>query len=181
MPLISMKICNNNMPYGDKGQIIPPQNEGDVGSDLLAYSHPRIVGDCYVNNLFSSIRFIEYDTNVALQPDKDEYGDYEIFSLLYPRSSISDYNLSLCNSVGIIDSGYRNTIKVRFNYLPQPENYVLFKDKHFLISVDSSKIYAKGDKIAQLVFAKHIHPKINYIKNLSDSQRGNDGFGSTGK
>ena len=176
-----MNICIDNSPYGKKGEVLFPKNDGDVGYDLLAYSHPRIVGDCYRSGLFTSIKYIEYDTNVALQPDSDEYGDYEIFSLLYPRSSISNYNLSLCNSVGIIDPGYRNTIKVRFNYLPQPENYTILEGKHILVSVDSARIYMKGDKLAQLVFGKTIHPKIHYVDKLNGSDRGLGGFGSTGE
>tara|TARA_R110000824_G_scaffold400170_2_gene607062 strand:+ start:231 stop:776 length:546 start_codon:yes stop_codon:yes gene_type:complete len=181
---MKVSVCSNNLPYGNKGQMIFPANKGDAGHDLVAHSHPRIVGDCYIQSLFTSIKYIEYDTNITLKPSEDNYGDYELFTLVYPRSSISDFNLSLCNSVGVIDSGYRNTIKIRFNYLPQPENYVLFKEKHFLMSVDSSKIYKKGDKIAQLIFANHVHPKINYVDNMDDaksSERGMGGFGSTGK
>ena len=138
-------------------------------------------GDCYQGNFFKSIKYIEYDTNIALSPDTDEYDDYKNFTFLYPRSSISNLNLSLCNSVGVIDPGYRDTIKVRFNYLPQPENYTIFEGKYILLSIDNSKIYQKGDKIAQLIFAEPIHPKINFIDKLSESQRGLGGFGSTGK
>ena len=169
------------MPYGNKGEMVFPENRGDVGYDLVAYSHPRIEGDCYQTNFFKSIKYIEYDTNISLEPETDQYGDYETFALLYPRSSISNFNLSLSNSVGIIDCGYRNTIKVRFNYLAQPENYRIFKEKHILLSVDSSRIYQKGDKIAQLAFARPVHPKINYVDKLDGSQRGLGGFGSTGK
>jgi dUTPase len=176
-----IKVCNSNVKYGDKGRLVFPKNRGDVGYDLIAQSSPRIVGDCHISHFFKSLKYIEYDTNISIEPSSDKYGDYDFFTLLYPRSSISDYNLSLCNSVGVIDSGYRNTIKVRFNYIPQPENYTILKEKHLLISVDSSSIYQKGDKIAQLVFAKSVYPKINFVDQLEESERNVGGFGSTGK
>jgi dUTPase len=177
---MKIKISNNNLDIGIKGQLNPPSNRGDAGYDLVAQSHPKVVGDVYQGFLFKSIEYIEYETNISIQPNQDEFGDYEFFSLLFPRSSISNYNLSLCNSVGIIDSGYRNTIKIRFNYIPQPENYTILNSKHLLLAIDKSKVYSKGDKIAQLVFAEHIHPKMNFVENLDGSQRDKGGFGSTG-
>ena len=99
----------------------------------------------------------------------------------YLRFFISEYNLSLCNSVGIIDSGYRDTIKIRFNYIAQPENYTTIESGQLLVSVDSARVYKKGDKIAQLVFADHVLPKIQYVNKLKKSERGMGGFGSTGK
>ena len=178
---MKVNISIDNLPHGKKGELIFPSNKGDAGYDLVAHSHPRICGDCYKANFFKSIQYIEYDTNIIISPETDEYGDYDIFSLLYPRSSISKYNLSLCNSIGVIDSGYRDTIKIRFNYIHQPENYIVIENKHLLLSVDSSRIYQKGDKVAQLIFAKHIHPKISFVKNVDKTQRGTGGFGSTGK
>lgn len=180
---MEIKIQNNKSNIGPKGTLIPPSHNGDAGYDLVASSHPKIVGDVFQGYLFKNINYIEYDTNIAVAPSKDEYGDYEFFSMLFPRSSISKYNLSLCNSVGVIDSGYRDTIKVRFNYIPQAENYTIFKSEGNLytcVSVDSSKIYSKGDKIAQLIFSKHTHPKIKMVESLDETTRNTGGFGSTG-
>ncbi|MAF25921.1 hypothetical protein CL634_10150 [bacterium] len=173
-------INNKNLSFGADGDIRSPSNRGDAGYDLVSQSHPKIEGEIYQGYLFKSIKYIEYETNIAIEPGQDDYGDYKMFSFLFPRSSISNYNLSMCNSVGVIDSGYRDTIKVRFNYLPQPENYIILDSKHLLLAIDKSKIYSKGDKIAQLVFANHVHPKINFAKNLGDSSRDKGGFGSTG-
>lgn len=82
--------------------------------------------------------------------------------LIFPRSSIKNYDLSLANSVGVIDSGYRGEIKVIFNILRDGEN-----------------IYKPGDKICQLIILPY--PTVNYImtEELSSSDRGTNGFGST--
>lgn len=158
----------------DLANLSEPAHKGDAGYDIVATSGPKIKGEIYQGKFYKSISYIEYETDIVLDPDDN------IFSLLYPRSSISKYNLSLCNSIGVIDTGYRDSIKIRFNYLPQPENYYIMESKNFLVAVDESKIYKKGDKIAQLIFTNHLHPEIFVDKNLSKSVRGMGGFGSTG-
>ena len=159
---MKVSVCSNNLPYGNKGQMIFPANKGDAGHDLVAHSHPRIVGDCYIQSLFTSIKYIEYDTNITLKPSEDNYGDYELFSLVYPRSSISDFNLSLCNSVGVIDSGYRGEIIVKFHC-----NTNLYS-------------YNVGDRVAQLIIMPYPQVEFEEVEELSDTDRGAGGFGSTG-
>ena len=180
---MEVKIQNKKSSIGPRGKIIPPSHNGDAGYDLIASSHPKVVGEVFAGYLFKNISYIEYDTNICIAPSKDNYKDYEFYSMLFPRSSISKYNLSLCNSVGLIDSGYRDTIKIRFNYLAQPENYTISSsggNSYICVSIDSSKIYSKGDKIAQLIFSKHIHPKIKMVDSLGETSRNVGGFGSTG-
>jgi dUTPase len=180
-----LKVNNNLNKSLKKGLILPPANHGDIGYDLVSASSPRIEGELYKANLYKSIKYIEYDTNIAIEPESDEYNDCKFFSLVYPRSSISNYSLSLCNSVGVIDCGYRDTIKLRFNYLPQPENYFFIesrngKQKNLLVGIDNTRIYQQGDKIGQIVFAEQIHPRISIDKKHSNSERNKGGFGSTG-
>jgi dUTP pyrophosphatase len=155
-------------------KILSPSHNGDAGYDIIATSNALIKGEVYQGKFYKSISYIEYETDIIINPDS------KLFSLLFPRSSISKYNLSLCNSVGVIDTGYRDSIKVRFNYLPQPENYYIMESKNFLVAVDESRIYKKGDKIAQVVFTKHVHPKLIESSIDPDSERGLGGFGSTG-
>ena len=168
---MKLKVNNSFNKNFSSGKIITPQNPGDAGYDLVAVSHPKVVGDIYIDKLFKNISYIEYETNLSIEPNVDEFGEYEFYSLMFPRSSISNYNLHLCNSVGVIDSGYRDTIKVRFKYIPQAENFYTLKDStNVVIGVDNSKIYKKGDKIAQLIFQKHLHPKIFMEKKLSKTK-----------
>lgn len=129
---------------------IPPAyaRAGDAGLDLVAV-------DVAVN--FKQ-EFIEYDTGICVEIPAGFVG------FLYPRSSISKYDLQLANSVGVIDSGYRGRIKARFR---------LTKD------LDIARVYNKGDRVTQLIIMPV--PQIQLIQavELSDSQRGVGGFGST--
>ena len=151
--------------------------EGDIGLDIRAASDPLIVGHNLRENEWKHIDYIEYDTNVKIsmrQSFTEQYGTF-----LFPRSSISRHHLSLCNSVGVIDHGYRDTVKVRFNYLAQPSDYIIF-EKWLILRPDMARIYKRGDKIAQLVFLKTGHPSINKVEVLENSERGVNGFGSSG-
>jgi dUTP pyrophosphatase len=157
-----------------------PVYSGDAGCDLIAYSDPVIVGETKTpkSKLYSSISYIEYDTNVTVAPEDES----QYFSLVYPRSSISKYNLSLANSVGVVDSGYRDTIKVRFRYLWQPKDLITTGEdnKEFYIKIDKETIYKKGDKVAQLVWASHNKLYMEFTDTVPLSDRAYGGFGSTG-
>ena len=151
--------------------------EGDIGLDIKAASDPLIVGHNLRENDWKHIDYIEYDTNVKISMKEKFTQKYGIF--LFPRSSIARHHLSLCNSVGVIDHGYRDTIKVRFNYLPQPSDYMVF-EKWLILKPNIERIYQRGDKIAQLVFLKTGFPSVNKVKVLKNSERGINGFGSSG-
>ena len=101
--------------------------------------------------------------------------------MIYPRSSISKYNLSLANSVGIVDSGFRDTVKVRFRYVMQPEDIVMKDHKIQGVKINTDKIYKEGDKIAQIVWCTHNHPFLNFTDTIPPSHRALGGFGSTGR
>ena len=154
--------------------------DGDAGYDLVASSYPKIVGIKTIHGspLYSYINYIEYKVDLKISPPKG------FFSLVFPRSSLSKYQLSLCNSVGVIDNGYRGEIIVRFNYLFSPDNLYsyepnpMFRQTHFAVEVDQSKIYQKGDKIAQLLFFPYYKFNVN-DGSLGETDRGEGGFGST--
>tara|TARA_B100000214_G_scaffold248641_1_gene182671 strand:- start:564 stop:1079 length:516 start_codon:yes stop_codon:yes gene_type:complete len=151
--------------------------EGDIGIDLRSISDPLIVGHRLRDNDWKHIDYIEYDTGIKLCLDDSISTKHGVF--VYPRSSLSRYNLSLCNSVGVIDPGYRDTIKLRFNYIAQPSDYIVF-EKWLILRPSNDRIYQRGDKIAQLVFHSILHPSIIPVENLPDSERGKKGFGSSG-
>ena len=165
-----------------------PSHDGDAGYDLVANSSPNIVGKKdEFSGYWEEISYIEYDTNVFVQPLQEVNGEPEpleniYYSLVYPRSSLSKYNLILANHVGVIDSGYQNSIKLRFKYIAQPKDFIIGFANQIFVKIDESKIYHKDDKIGQLIFAKHIHPsQINKVESFEESSRGLGGFGSTGK
>jgi dUTP pyrophosphatase len=154
-----------------------PAYDGDIGLDLKACSEPLIVGHRLRDNEWKHIDYIEYDTGVQIQ--LSPHCSDRAAALLFPRSSISRHNLVLANSVGVIDPGYRDTVKVRFKYVPQPSDYIIF-EKWLILSPALDRIYQRGDKIAQLVFPALIQPEIKRVETLPYSERGKGGFGSSG-
>lgn len=151
----------------------------DIGFDIKATSEPNVVG---VKSLFDetwlNIDFIEYETSLyidCLQRNSEE----QIYADIRPRSSISNKNLILSNSVGLIDPEYRDQIFVRFKYITQPEDLILNNDK-ILTKINYDKIYKKGDKICQIVFHKTQNVDFVYVPSLADSSRGTGKFGHTG-
>ncbi len=103
--------------------------------------------------------FISYKTGLAFQIPKNYVG------LLFPRSSNSKKDLLLTNSVGVIDSGYRGEIEFRYKRTV----------------ADSAKIYEIGDRVGQIMIIPYPQIKIIEVENLEESERGEGGFGSTGK
>ena len=83
--------------------------------------------------------------------------------LVHPRSGLSTKGITVMNAPGTIDAGYRGEIKVIL---------VNHTDKDYNI--------AKGDKIAQLVIQEVIEAEFIEVDELDSTERGVDGFGSTG-
>ena len=111
--------------------------------DLYAASHTI---DKYGNQV--------YDTQIAMEIPDGYVG------LIFPRSSVSKTGLSLRNAVGVIDSGYRGPIMLKFG--------------------GEAGGYLAGDRVGQIMILPY--PEIEYVEvdELSDSERGAGGFGSTG-
>lgn len=127
----------------------------DAGLDLNATS---IEYDEYGN--------IVYHTGLAFEIPKGYVG------LIFPRSSICKYDLRLTNCVGVIDSGYRG--EIMFKYEPKR---VQIKDSTKKII---GEIYQIGDRIGQLIIMPYPSIELVEVDELSDSDRGNGGFGSSG-
>lgn len=162
----------NNLNLNNLSGLLKPQHEGDAGYDIIASSDPIIVGKKQLGIYYSSIDYIEYDTDVIIEPEAGYH------TLAFPRSSISKTNLVMANSIGLIDNKYRGTIKFRYKYIAQPDDYVSINNR-LLIQIDESKIYKKGDRIGQLVFAKTLEPELNIVDSFAETTRNTGGFGST--
>lgn len=179
---MNLKLLNNS-------KVDSPARQGDAGFDIYAVSEPRIIGSIYQGLHYKSISHIEYDTEVRVEPQYSEFlKEYRFFLLMYPRSSIIKTNLSLSNSVGVIDSGYRGNIIACFKYIMQPEDMKIIEGKTFagkkssgvVTSVNPQRVYQKGDKIAQLIPCEHMKMNLDFVDKLNESERGEGGFGSTG-
>ena len=102
---------------------------------------------------------ITYGLGIALEiPDG-------FVGLIFPRSSIRNTELILSNSVGVVDAGYRGELQATFN------------KSNGLDSI----AYKVGDRVAQIVIVPHPIVQFVEVDELSESKRGEGGFGSTGK
>ena len=115
--------------------------------------------DLVATRIISNTTFdVSYGTDLAMEIPNGFVG------LVFPRSSIK-YELVLSNSVGVIDSGYRGEIQATF----RKENGL------------DSIAYKVGDRIAQIMIIPHPPIEFKEVNDLSDTERGDGGFGSTGK
>lgn len=88
----------------------------------------------------------------------------DIVALIFARSGLASKNgLTLVNAVGVIDSDYRGEIQVAMINLSQ---------RPFTLH--------SGDRIAQMVFMPVFLAQFQMVEELSQSERGEGGFGSTG-
>jgi dUTP pyrophosphatase len=169
-----MKIYVKNT----EGVVLPKRGtELSAGYDIVATSDPKIVGERNPNRLaWYSIDYIEYETNLFIAPAAASF-----HTLIHPRSSISKYNLVLANSIGLIDNDYRGMVICRFKYIWQPRDMGTEGERtdRFVGNPDLEKVYKKGDKIAQLVFGPTVSAEFELVDELSQTQRGAGGFGST--
>ena len=132
-----------------KDSIIPKYSKpGDAGLDLTATS-----------KFYDDFDNVCYGTGLALEIPEGHVG------LLFPRSSISKTDLTLRNSVGIIDSGYRGEITFKFNN----------------ILMSSCEPYNVKERIGQLIIMPYPTIEFEEVKELSTTERGEGGYGSTGK
>lgn len=87
------------------------------------------------------------------------------FGAIYPRSSTGvKRNLMLANTVGVIDSDYRGEIKVFFYNYGKEE-----------------QVIKNNDRLAQMIIQAYEKVEVKKVEDLSKSDRGEGGFGSTGK
>lgn len=128
--------------------------QGDAGMDLTATQAFFINGKWHVY------------FGIAIEIPEGYVG------LLFPRSSIHKTDLSLTNAVGVIDSGYRGEISAVFRAeLPT--------DRH---GADTSlNVYEVGERAAQIIILPYPQIEFEEVFELSETERGAGGYGSTGK
>jgi dUTP pyrophosphatase len=122
---------------------------GDGGMDLTCVS--KDITDLYIS----------YDIGLSFEIPEGFVG------LLFPRSSLTNYHLSLGNHVGVIDSGFRSSISFRFKRTKEYNH--------------DSLEYDVGDRVGQIIILPY--PTISFIEveELSSTERNAGGYGSTGK
>lgn len=157
------------------------ESAGAAGLDLTAVSFEPVkrASVAYLCKVYgkSSVAEFElenmllYRTGIAVEIPRGYVG------LLIPRSSVATKtDLSLANSVGVIDSDYRGEIMAvfRINGYNVPEH----QDEH---GGDAFTPYGAGERCCQLVIVPCPQVKLEQVDALGDTVRGDGGFGSTGQ
>lgn len=129
---------------------------GDACFDLTATS---------INN---TEKYLEYGTGLAMEIPKGYVG------LLYSRSSITLTDLMLKNGVGVIDSGYRGEVKFRFTKLPSLGS--LSEEE----IIQHEGVYRIGERVGQMMILPLPPVHFEVVDELSHTDRGEGGYGSTG-
>lgn len=121
---------------------------GDAGLDLYS---TRITQE--IDN--SGKPVLVYHTDIAVEIPEGYVG------LLFMKSGVAKRSVSLCNAVGVIDSGYRGEIMGKFK-----------------ITTDSlPTVYQPGEAFGQLVIVPVAITEPTMVEELSESERGEMGFG----
>lgn len=97
------------------------------------------------------------DTGVHMELPHGYYGKIESKSGLNVK-----HNIVSCG--GVIDEGYTGSVVVKLYNLG-----------------DKAYVFNPGDKVAQLVIQPYVAPELEIVEELSETDRGSNGFGSTGK
>lgn len=147
---------------------------GSVGMDLVATT--RVETD----------KYIEYGLGFATEMPNN------VFALVAPNSRISKYDLFLRN-IPVIDSDYRGEWKLRFGKIHTPTKFEVILNKvrnwmgikdvdaTVMCSGQDYKIFQVGDVVGQAIFLRYDNVNIEEVTELSDTVRGDGGFGSTEK
>ena len=119
--------------------------KGDAGMDLTAV------------DVMADGGTLTYKTGIAIQIPPWHVG------LLFPRSSVYKTGQTLTNCVGVIDSGYRGEIMMKYTLSPYQREYEI------------------GDRVGQIIIMPH--PRIDFeeVDELTATERGAGGYGSTGR
>lgn len=137
----------------DKSAVIPSYaKHGDAGMDIAA-----------ISKSYDEHGNVVYGTGLAFEIPNGYAG------FLFPRSSNTKKDLILGNSVGVVDSGYRGEVVFKFRS-------TVNNDHDYVYGLEEYEI---GDRIGQIIILPV--PKIEFIEvdELSNSDRGVGGFGST--
>jgi dUTP pyrophosphatase len=142
---------NINFKKLDQRAVAPVRaHESDAGFDLVATDITTEVNEC-------GQLILVYHTGLAIEIPEGYFG------LLVPRSSVYKKSLMLTNHAGVIDAGYRGEVMAKFRSTTDVV----------------PAVYKPGEKFAQLLILPCPEFTFTETSELSNGDRGNEGFGST--
>ena len=167
-----MKTLKVKIKKLSKNSVLPSYSkDGDAGMDLVATS-----------KYYDDNGNIVYGTGLAFEIPKGYVG------LLFPRSSNAKKDLLLSNSVGVLDSGYRGEVMFKFkssesiwdwDYSKESSGFYTAEDKYNDYSFPLNH-YKVSERIGQIIILPYPQIEFEEVEELSETERGNGGYGSTG-
>lgn len=132
------------------------KTKGSAGIDLYALPNENYAKSLVWNGIYT-----EFSTGIKLEIPEGHVG------IIVPRSSSGSNGLMLANTVGVIDSDYRGEIKLRLvKWGAEQSNPIAIKEPV---------------RVAQLLIMPVKQVDIEIVDSLEKTDRGENGFGSTGK
>lgn len=142
---------NINFKKLDSRAVAPVRaHESDAGFDLVATDITTEINEC-------GQLILVYHTGLAVEIPEGYFG------MLVPRSSVFKKSLMLTNSAGVIDAGYRGEVMAKFRSTTDVV----------------PAVYKPGEKFAQLLILPCPEVTFTETSELSNSDRGDGGYGST--
>jgi len=159
-PVVGQNIINAQPTMTGGGTLVKVKKL-DPNAVIPSYSKVGDAGmDLTITREIENTSFsVSYGFGIAMEIPKGFVG------LVFPRSSVRNQDLLLSNCVGVIDSGYRGELQATFKKTQ---------------GLDSVK-YKVGERGAQIIILPYPTIYMTEVPELSDTERGSGGFGSTGK
>lgn len=137
----------------EKAALPQRQTPCSAGYDLCACLDETIT--------VKSGRTVKIPTGISAELE----GEKNAVLLIYARSSLAlNFGLAPANCVGVVDQDYRGEIIVAIHNHSQIDHTI-----------------RDGERIAQMVITPVLLPEVEEVAELSDTERGSGGFGSTGR
>lgn len=142
---------------------------GDAGMDLTSRQTVEIAPGGTV----------KVGTGVWMEIPDGYYGE------IVPRSGMaSKRGVTIANTPGTIDSGYRGEIMLPLHNMAPSHVWVeTDPERHFwtLLPNNEKVVIEQGERVAQIIIKKYEKIECVEVDSLSDTERGDGGFGSTGR
>ena len=160
-PPVTEQNIINTQPTMTGGGVLVKVKKLDTNAVVPSYSKVGDAGmDLTITKEIENTSFsVSYGFGIAMEIPQGYVG------LVFPRSSVRNQDLILSNCVGVIDSGYRGELQATFKKTQ---------------GLDSIK-YKVGERGAQIIILPYPTIYMTEVPELSDTERGSGGFGSTGK
>lgn len=125
-------------------------HQNDAGIDLTCTNITQEINE-------AGQLILVYHTDLAVEIPEGYVG------LLFQRSSVANKSITMTNCVGVIDSGYRGEVMGKFRSTTDVV----------------PAIYKPGERFAQLIVVPYLNVELEEVTELSETDRGEGGFGST--